>query len=289
MSTVDRTAVISTLALVVTLAVICILALTSVRGPPLRWSREPSSAVLRKDTQAAAAADGCYHVYVDVGTNIGVQIHKLFNASLFPGAKILPKYDQYFGPGDRSDVCAFGFEPNKNHVAILSKAERHYRALGRRLTYFQAAAGVKDGWGVFRSDKSFKNYEWGGRVDMQDDAGGTGSHPSSAKGAVDGLVRIVSIPDWMDTNVLARRIPERTNAARPPATVMKIDAEGTDELILAGLFSRGFLCAIDYLYVEHVDRAVLAFLMRSLKDSKCKTVVEKMDDETHRHFIMREE
>ena len=33
-----------------------------------------------------AEADDCYHVYVDLGTNIGVQIHKLYNAEYFPTA-----------------------------------------------------------------------------------------------------------------------------------------------------------------------------------------------------------
>ena len=32
------------------------------------------------------AADDCYHVYVDLGTNIGVQIHKLYNPGYFPTA-----------------------------------------------------------------------------------------------------------------------------------------------------------------------------------------------------------
>ena len=30
--------------------------------------------------------DGCYHVYLDVGFNIGIQIRKLFEPEKYPGA-----------------------------------------------------------------------------------------------------------------------------------------------------------------------------------------------------------
>ena len=44
--------------------------------------------------------DGCYHVYLDLGSNRGVQIRKLYEPSLFPHAKVLPIFDKYFGKFD---------------------------------------------------------------------------------------------------------------------------------------------------------------------------------------------
>ena len=41
--------------------------------------------------------DGCYHVYLDMGTNQGVQIRKLYQPQLFPNATVLPLFDKYFG------------------------------------------------------------------------------------------------------------------------------------------------------------------------------------------------
>ena len=41
--------------------------------------------------------DGCYHVYLDVGSNIGIQVRKLFEPEKYPGAKVLPIYDAVFG------------------------------------------------------------------------------------------------------------------------------------------------------------------------------------------------
>ena len=42
--------------------------------------------------------DGCRHVYLDMGTNTGVQIRKLYQPHLFPNASVLPIFDKFFGP-----------------------------------------------------------------------------------------------------------------------------------------------------------------------------------------------
>ena len=255
---------------------------------------------------AAAMADGCRHVYVDLGTNTGVQIHKLYNASLFPSEpskritnKIGPVYDRYFGNGTRTDVCAFGFEPNKNHTKYLVQAQAYYRARGYRLTYFQAAAGITDGWGVFQSDNNFDHHEWGGRVNVEDIASAAAAtsvaaaepgDPSSRAAAAN-VVSVIGVPRWLDEEVLSRTVPAPAAgdaAALPPAVVMKIDVEGTDEVLLADMFSRGLLCKIDYIYVEHISDCVLKFLRTSLAASKCKTVIEFVDDESYHRFIMPE-
>merc|ERR550539_841072 len=62
--------------------------------------------------------DGCTFVYLDMGTNIGVQIRKLYEPDLFPGAPIIPLFDKYFGKieeRDFSEICSVGWEPNPSH------------------------------------------------------------------------------------------------------------------------------------------------------------------------------
>ena len=56
----------------------------------------------------------CDYLYFDLGSNIGVQIRKLFEPEKYPGAAVLPIFDQFFGPAEsrRGSVCAFGFEVN---------------------------------------------------------------------------------------------------------------------------------------------------------------------------------
>ena len=70
--------------------------------------------------------DGCYHVYLDVGSNIGVQIRKLFEPHLYRrGAKILGHFEDALGPWkerNQSSICAMGFEPNPQHTKRLTGA-----------------------------------------------------------------------------------------------------------------------------------------------------------------------
>ena len=56
----------------------------------------------------------CRHIYLDVGSNIGVQIRKLFEPHRYPNAKVLEVFRKYFGSDTdarRREVCAVGFEP----------------------------------------------------------------------------------------------------------------------------------------------------------------------------------
>ena len=53
--------------------------------------------------------DGCKHVYLDMGTNIGVQIRKLYEPHLFPNASVLPIFDKFFG---RQGERCFSFDQN---------------------------------------------------------------------------------------------------------------------------------------------------------------------------------
>ena len=54
----------------------------------------------------------CSHAYLDVGSNIGVQLRKLFEPHKYRGASVLPVFDQHFGsePSARCRVCAIGIE-----------------------------------------------------------------------------------------------------------------------------------------------------------------------------------
>ena len=39
----------------------------------------------------------CSRIYIDLGTNTGVQIHKLYNPEFFPRALIRERFNQFFG------------------------------------------------------------------------------------------------------------------------------------------------------------------------------------------------
>ena len=41
--------------------------------------------------------DGCYHIYLDVGTNVGVQVRKVFEPISYPDAPVLEVFEKEFG------------------------------------------------------------------------------------------------------------------------------------------------------------------------------------------------
>ena len=58
--------------------------------------------ILGEGNESKHFLDGCHHVYLDMGTNTGVQIRKLYEPHLFPNASVLPIFDKFFGPiGER--------------------------------------------------------------------------------------------------------------------------------------------------------------------------------------------
>ena len=118
--------------------------------------------------------DGCYHVYLDVGSNIGVQIRKLFEPEKYPNAHVHSIFDKYFGPigerqkafsKERNIICAVGFEPNPNHAQYLKQIESEYNRCGWRVK-FMTQSGVSDhnGNSRFYTDEAYQNLEWGGGI-----------------------------------------------------------------------------------------------------------------------------
>ena len=53
--------------------------------------------------------DGCLHVFIDLGSNRGLQIRKLYEPHTFPLAPIQPLYQRFFGkPENRNlqEICS---------------------------------------------------------------------------------------------------------------------------------------------------------------------------------------
>ena len=53
--------------------------------------------------------DGCLHVFLDLGSNRGVQIRKLYEPHVFPLAPVQPLYQRFFGrPEERNlqEICS---------------------------------------------------------------------------------------------------------------------------------------------------------------------------------------
>jgi len=126
-------------------------------------SRAPSPQATSKSACARGRpplAEGCFRVYLDarlrvylnVGTNIGVQLRKLYKPEYYPVAKVLKVFDQHFGTARQNDLglCAFGFEANPTHNARLETIESAYRRAGHRMTISrETAVGTSNGTTTF--------------------------------------------------------------------------------------------------------------------------------------------
>ena len=239
---------------------------------PVAWLEPP--AVQSPPDLSHAPLPPCHHVYLDLGTNTGVQFHKLYNPRYFPDALVRPEFERYFGTSDeeRLAVCAFGWEPNPRWAPMHRALEGRYRALNATVRVFSAAAGTVDGTVAFVSDHDMKNREFASTV--REIAPGDPVPP--------GAVPVMDTPGWIAKNVMGRPMPPPKPGWRPPAVLMKVDIEGSDEGVLARLFANGALCGIDYVYTEgHVRETVVSFLLASLRQSGCATRLEFLDDERY--------
>ena len=99
--------------------------------------------------------DGCFHVFLDVGANIGVHGRFLFEPEKYPRAHTAKSiFDSEFGSDrDNRDICSFEFEPNPAHRPKLEAKSNAYRAMGWRYEYIQAAAGDFNGYIRFSSQQ----------------------------------------------------------------------------------------------------------------------------------------
>jgi hypothetical protein len=83
----------------------------------------------------------CDHLYLDIGTNTGVQLRKLYQPESFPNAPVLPLFNEEFGDTSRRNrVCAIGFEPNPNQNSHLDNLQSIYRRAGFPVVIFTETA-----------------------------------------------------------------------------------------------------------------------------------------------------
>ena len=219
---------------------------------------------------------GCRHVYVDVGSNIGVQVRKLYEPYKYPGSPVLKIFDKYFG-SSRRDVCAFGFEPNPHHYARLRKIETVYRARGWRVHFFLAAASIRDGYITMYPNGEEESEEWGASTFVD-----------RHRGAPAVKVKTVDLSAF-----LMGQVSNVTGNV-----VMKLDVEGAEFVLNRKLVYSGALCsAVDLLFLEEHEWARasatagaapvmdIGLIRKYLSAAKpyCRTTLNPLDDESYLH------
>ena len=208
--------------------------------------------------------DGCYHVYIDVGTNVGIQIRKLFEPEKYPEANVHQVFDSKFGnitqrlqqtSDGGSMVCAIGFEPNSHHTKHLTEIESRYNRCGWRVVIFtEAAASDKNGVSKFYTDESYANLEWGGGIlppNLNNIAQETQKNSTIPEFKE---VTLIRLSDFLKNVVGTRRIPTPTNSSIPPNVVMKMDIEGSEVDVIPDMLFTGGFQYINTIMVEWHER-----------------------------------
>jgi hypothetical protein len=220
------------------------------------------------------------------GSNVGVQLRKLYNGFQFPGAPVLEIFDRTFG-SNRSAVCALGIEANPSHSPSLNVLNKYFKDEGyQAIVLTETAASIKSGKALFHQDPGDRS-EMGASLS-------TGAWQKVQK-TVD--VTLIDFPAFMAQVVkpLLLEILWHTNKHVPVA--MKQDVEGQEYALFPALLTNGGLCDLDVLFLEphpehfRTDDGLLVGL--SLADMEkafhelrkanpwCKVQVMYLDDETY--------
>jgi FkbM family methyltransferase len=275
---------------VLAFSAICIFTWTAILSAPMHTTVSSQISEIADGRPISPLAQrwrDCSHgIYIDVGTNIGVQIRKLYTPELFPGAKVLPVFDAYFGQ-ERSQVCAVGFEPNSAHTKYLDTLNDVFRQRNLPAYIFtEVAVSSRRGNMTFYKDPSAPSrvHEWGASLA----AWNPKNNGSSA------TVQLVDLHNF----ILDFVVPvARRDKRKMPPIIMKMDIEGAEYAVLPALIIRGALCHIDLIFAEwHGDAMRLKMperanltkeeMLNSFErlrqvDSECKVKFSDIDDETY--------
>ena len=170
-------------------------------------------------------------IYLDVGSNIGVQVRKLYEPAKYEGAGVLPIFEQAFGPSRRCRVCAIGFEPNPRHSARLNLVEHHLNRAGLRVMFFRAAAGAVDGE---------ISLHFGTAKSAFEDAGASALGLGRYRGTASVQVRQIRLAR------ILMHIKRLQASATPKAPLlMKLDIEGSEWTVIPDLMVSKSFCTLD--------------------------------------------
>jgi hypothetical protein len=192
--------------------------------------------------------DGCYHVYLDVGSNIGNQVRKLYEPHLFINASVLTIFEEFFGPADTrhlsGSVCAIGIEPNPHHTKVLESIQSAYQNCGWKAKFHTTtAASHSYGLATFYSDENLINQEWGGSI-----------LKSRVAKKPAGVTKMIRLADYILNKVVKRQLPSSLSSNdldRKPNVIMKLDIEGSELEVMTDLVVTGALQHLDLAFVEY--------------------------------------
>lgn len=232
--------------------------------------------------------DGCRYVYLDVGSNVGVQIRKLFEPELYPLAEVRPVFEEHFGtPTERAsmlpDLCAVGWEPNPRHTKRLKEVEQCYMSRGFNTHFFtETLVDTFDGMAPLflndDGDNGEKRNFW------------SASTFSSSKGSKAYNVTSMDLARFIREEVDNRCYPRGSSQLPPPFVIMKMDIEGSEYHVLPHMIVQGGICPVNLVFAEFHDKdgkgvgkgAFTAAAAKTMLDSAYRT--HSCSTKAHHHL-----
>ena len=232
--------------------------------------------------------------YIDIGSNVGVQVRKLYHPDQFRQAPVLPLFDQHFG-AQRSKVCVLSIEPNPAHTKYLQTLATFLQDKGHPAVFLtDTAAAAHAGVATFHHDSNAQahDHQWMASLHRSVTYQGnvTGASP----------VPLLDVSKfWKRVMRPAIMMAQATRGTKPPV-VVKLDIEGSEFEVFPSMAVEGVLCDMDLMMIEWHDRSVnraqlpaqvsnmtaqdhmsLFEKLRALSPG-CTVVMSQLDDETYR-------
>ena len=191
--------------------------------------------------------DGWYHIYFDIGANIGVHVRKLFEPEKYPNSPYVPIFDDVFGDVEfrRRHTCAIGFELNPVHSEHLTNLQHCYNSKGWRTHFFVPRA-------VGNSDVHIHHMFPQNDPRHKDWTANVRETTGNSQGGIP--IRSLDLPRFIEAHVCSRKIPELSNATKKPWIQAKIDIEGSEYSLLPGMLLHRNFCCINGITIEYHER-----------------------------------
>jgi hypothetical protein len=158
----------------------------------------------QQQSRTSKLGDDCYHVFLDVGANIGVHSRFLMEPDSYPLAKSAKgHFDRIYGTQrDNRDFCMFAFEPNPVHKQRHEMFAQAYEQMGWRYHYIGAGVGDQDGNLTFYHMDGEGYNEWGFSTVKEKCEG------RNNQGCEPEIVPVTHLASWIDEHIHQRKLPE---------------------------------------------------------------------------------
>jgi len=213
-----------------------------------RWAADEKLSSWKSDL------DGCYHVYIDVGSHRGIQVRKLYEPKKYPDSKVHPLFDKFFGlPAERnsSEICTVGFEPDPRYRMDLRLIKSNYGKMGWPIKFFFSAVSDYKGKEKVALRTSGKTLEeWKSTINP--------NYLMNEDEVREYDVNVVHLADYINTHVAKRLLPRAIVFDMPPRAIMKINIEGSEGVVVHDLLETKAMLKVSALYIQWYDKNVIA-------------------------------